>query len=156
MFLQKLSMTHCGLTTHVTSSELAFPSVESLDLSHNHFYDIPSRVVKIVTIEHLNMSHNSIRYLDGQQLSALTNLRSLDLSYNDMEVLQDDPLESMAKLETVSILVKEDSSIKLSRNLNSFSRLLIVLKIPRPVLLSSLRGDIYCVLITTECFCFIL
>ncbi|XP_054262700.1 leucine-rich repeat protein soc-2 homolog [Macrosteles quadrilineatus] len=99
--LKKLSMTNCGLKNHVSSSELAFPSVESLDLSHNHFYDIPSRVVKIVTIEHLNMSHNSIRYLDGQQLSALTNLRSLDLSYNNMEVLQDDPLESMAKLETI-------------------------------------------------------
>ena len=107
--VSRYSQRHAGL--HLLSSPLfANPNagqvqVRSLDLSHNHLRKLISRLFEGVesNLEYLNLSHNLL----GEQLNPifstnefleLKNLKSLDLTYNRLQILDSNLLIGLRQL----------------------------------------------------------
>lgn len=63
--------------------------ITSLDLSFNHFTEIPNPVYKLSRLEELNFSHNDLEEVETE-IGHLTNLRVLNLGGNTLDFL---PLE---------------------------------------------------------------
>ncbi|CAG9854045.1 unnamed protein product [Phyllotreta striolata] len=90
-WIKKVSFSESNLT--VVPDFLAdFSGIESLDLSRNEIEFVNVDLLATVNLIELNISSNIICTLNGSELIQLKNLTTLDISHNELSVI-DDPLQ---------------------------------------------------------------
>uniref|UniRef100_A0A1Q3FHH6 Putative extracellular matrix protein slit n=1 Tax=Culex tarsalis TaxID=7177 RepID=A0A1Q3FHH6_CULTA len=111
------SCRHCNLTELASAAFLDTPNIIRLDLSWNRLtadvlrpdvfrgkYD--DRVYELLTLDELDLSYNSIEFLEANLFEHLTHLRRLSLARNPLGELTDDTaiaLGSVTKLEHLDL-----------------------------------------------------
>lgn len=84
--------------TMLNVSELL--SLESLDLSYNHFQVIPrSWLIGMRNLQLLNLSHNHIRIVEANAFMQSSIILTLDLSFNSISSLENFGLVRLSKLD---------------------------------------------------------
>ena len=85
-----LSCSWLSGSIHSNSSLFLLRHLRSLNLAGNYFYDslIPSEFGKFKTLTHLNLSHSCFSGKIPYEISQLSSLVSLDLSYNDLLIIE--------------------------------------------------------------------
>lgn len=83
-FLQTLTVNHCQASAIIPLDKATFPQLETLDLSHNNFTDIPCLQDTNVKVVHLN--YNRVRKLNTCS-SVVSSLRHIYLEHNLLTVV---------------------------------------------------------------------
>jgi len=92
-----------------------------LDLKQKELKTFPKEVLQFTNLIHLNLAHNSIRSLDGVDLSMLTDLEDIILYDNDIRIF---PYEALAKATNLKILDLGENDLKaIDENINQLKYL---------------------------------
>ena len=83
--LTHLTLRHNKLAMFDNSLKL-LPVLIHLDMSYNEFVHFDLQQLVCPSLTHLNLSHNEIHFVTGTPRK-ITNLKSLDLSFNKLEIL---------------------------------------------------------------------
>ncbi|KAF0297766.1 Toll-like receptor 2 type-2 [Amphibalanus amphitrite] len=126
--LKELSMRSCGISYIYANSFNQFTALESLDLRDNYFTYVPAAVL-LSSLVSLDLSRPELRKYTGAQKPSfsvsqyrfreMTSLKYLDLSYNNITVLE---RGAFVGLENLTVLLLKETELEHIANF-SFSML---------------------------------
>ena len=89
--LQQLSLEHCGLNISVLPILQQATALTYLDLDHNVLGKVPGGILESLSnLKDLFIANCSIKEIDKHAFDGLVKLETLDLSFNQLSILQED------------------------------------------------------------------
>ncbi|XP_065938185.1 insulin-like growth factor-binding protein complex acid labile subunit [Magallana gigas] len=103
--LKSLNLSSTGLQELRNDSFIGLNSLSVLDLSHNDLNSLPESAFEYFkeTLQSLNITGNSIDYIQEKILRGLFSLQSLDLSYNGIVKVSTKAFTDLSKLQVLNL-----------------------------------------------------
>lgn len=100
--------------------EILGPSIEVLDVSSNHIGQVNgSAFERFSNIQYLNLSNTNLTSFDLNDLNSRTELKTLDISYNDLNKINFTPAAgSFRNLETLNVIGNKLDNINFATTSN--------------------------------------